>query len=119
MNSINVLKWAATIALGFGAAFLLLFAVGESAGGDWSGLGHLLPAVLMGLLIWLGWKKPQWGGLASMALGLFFVLRFYRSLAGGNLFGPLAIYIAPLLVGGLLLLIAAGLQSRTARGAGA
>ncbi len=54
MQSGKGLKIAALILLGLATAVLLLFGIGEMAGGDWSGIGHLIPAALIGLLTWLG-----------------------------------------------------------------
>jgi len=47
---------------------LLLFAIGETVGGDWSGLGHLIQAIPIALLMWLGWKRPLWGGIFLLIL---------------------------------------------------
>ncbi len=54
MRLAKVLKIVALIPLGLATAILLLFGIGETVSGDWSGIGYLIPAVLIGLLMWLG-----------------------------------------------------------------
>lgn len=114
MNAVKGLKIVASIPLVFALAVLLLFTVGETAGGDWSGLGHLFTVIPIALLLWLGWKKPLWGGILLVVLSLFFVVRFFRSLQGPGVPAPVVIYIAPLLISGALLLVAARLQRKAA-----
>jgi hypothetical protein len=114
MSNIKGLKIAALIPLGGATAVLLLFALGETAGGDWSGLGHLIFAVPIGLLMWLGWKRPSWAGLLLLLLGLLAAIVFSDALRGPGWLGPLLIIIGPLLLSALLLLGAAALERRAA-----
>jgi hypothetical protein len=41
-NKTKGIKIAALVITGIPLAILLLFAIGETVGGDWSGLGHLI-----------------------------------------------------------------------------
>jgi len=79
MKTVRGLKIAAMIPLGFMALILLIFAVGESVGGDLSGLMHLLPVVLVGLVAWLCWKRPLWGGILLLAGAIFEAVFFWIS----------------------------------------
>ncbi|HTZ05567.1 MAG TPA: hypothetical protein VMB53_07410 [Gaiellaceae bacterium] len=63
-------KLAALVLLGLGIAFYLVFAVGEIAGGDPSGVQHLLPAAVLGGLFWLGWRRPRTAGIVLLALAV-------------------------------------------------
>lgn len=94
-------------------AVLLLFAYGETIGGDWSGLGHLLQVIPIVLLMWLGWKRPLWGGIFLLLLGFIAAHSFSNALRGPEWPAPFLIIIAPLLLSGLLLLGAAGLERKT------
>lgn len=56
-------------------AFFLIFAVGESAGGDLSGLMHLIQVVPFVFLAVLTWKYPKFGGWFLLFFaGLIFVI---------------------------------------------
>lgn len=61
MKHIKALKIIVLIIPGLTVAILLLFALGEMVGGDWTGSGHLLQAIPILLFIWLGWKRPLLG----------------------------------------------------------
>jgi len=61
MKNIKGLKIVALIPPGLAIAVLLMFMIGETAGGDVSGLGHLIQAIPIALLMWLGWKRPLLG----------------------------------------------------------
>ena len=76
------LKITALVPLGLATAVLLLFGVGEMASGDWSGVGHLIPAALIGLLMWLGWKRPLWSGILLLILGILASFFFADALRG-------------------------------------
>jgi hypothetical protein len=95
------------------AAVYLLFALGETAGGDASGLGHLVPVVLIGLLIWLGWKNPLVGGISLILLAFASASLYSDALSRpGSWLAPFLIAVAPLLLAGLLLLGAAWVGRR-------
>lgn len=98
-------KVAALVLLGLGVAFYLMFAVGELAGGEISGLQHLLPAALLGALLWLGWKRPRTAGIVLLALAVPLGAAYLAVLIVRDLPLPWALWIAlpPILSGWLLL----------------
>jgi hypothetical protein len=112
MKNIKVLKIAALIVSGLTLGVLLLFALGETIGGDWSGLGHLIQAIPIGLLLWLGCKRPLWGGILLLILSLAAFPLFGVSLRGSEWLAPFLIIIAPLFLSGVLFLGAAGLEKK-------
>jgi hypothetical protein len=114
MKRIKGLKLVALIFPGLTIALLLLFAIGETAGGDRSGLGHLIQAIPILLLMWPGWKRPLWGGIFLLLLGIIASHSFINALRGPGWLAPFLIIIAPLLLSGLLLLGAAGLERKAA-----
>ena len=110
------LLYLGLLVLGLYAAFYLVFAVGESLGGDPSGLAHLAPAFLLVLLIYLAHRRPVESGWVLLGLGL--VTAIYTLIpyflipveggGAGSVFSPaILITAAPLLLAGLLLLAAA------------
>lgn len=120
MKTIQGLKIAAMVPLGFMVLVLLAFGIGETLGGDWSGIQHFVPVVFIGLVVWLCWEKPLWGGILLLAGAAFETFMFQRMLFNGDLseiIAPLLIMILPLAFSGLLLLIAhwVGHIHRTAR----
>lgn len=114
MQNAAGLKIIALISAGLAAAVLLLFAVGETAGGDRSGLGHLIVVVPIGLLLWLGWKFPLWGGICFLLLGLVASFIYLDALRGPGWLAPFLIIIAPMLFSGFMLLAAARLEHKVA-----
>ena len=98
-------KTAALVLLGLGVAFYLTFAVGEMVGGDISGVQHLLPAAVLGALLWLGWKRPRTAGIVLLALAIPLGAAYIAVLVIRNL--PLAwalwIVLPPALTGWLFL----------------
>jgi hypothetical protein len=113
-NKTKGIKIAALIFPGIPLAILLLFAIGETVGGDWSGLGHLIQAMPIALLMWLGWKRPLWGGILLLVLSLIAAYSFANPLRGMDWLAPLLIIVTPLLLSGILFLSAARLEKRTA-----
>ena len=105
------LKVLAVIPLLGMAGVLLLFAIGESAGGDYSGLVHAGPAMAGLGLIWLGWRFPATGGWVSLALGGLAFLR-YGLLPGKPFSEATLIMAAPPVIGGLLFLASAWWERR-------
>ncbi|MBK8902447.1 MAG: hypothetical protein IPM53_14770 [Anaerolineaceae bacterium] len=71
---------AGLVLVGLHAVFHLVFAIGEMAGGDMSGAGHLGPVIAMVLLGWFAWRRPLEGGIVILALGL--VVAAYFGLIG-------------------------------------
>jgi hypothetical protein len=110
--TVKVLKTAGLIPLVWAVGILLLFAVGETAGGDGSGLGHLIIVVPVALLMWLGWKRPLGGGPLLLLIDLLAASLYSDALRGRGWLAPFLIVVAPLLLSALLLLGAAGLERR-------
>jgi cytochrome bd-type quinol oxidase subunit 2 len=98
---------AALMLVGLGVAFFLIFAVGELAGGETSGVQHLPPAGILGALLWLGWKRPRAAGI--VVLLLFAVPLTIASIVGittgdartGELWIALLIPLVPIVTAGL------------------
>lgn len=115
MKTVSILKIIGLVPIGLIALVYLIFGIGESAGGDLSGLMHLVPFVIMGLAMWLCWKRPLWGGILLLAMALFRVLAlipelFLRppgSIWNSSLF---VLILIPAISGGLFLY--AGLLER-------
>ena len=103
----------ALILMGLSAAFWAFMGVGEMASGDFSGVIHLVPAVMIVLLMLLARRRPFEGGIVLALLGVAASAYFYN--AGAELasnMGIIAITGAPFLVAGLLFLAAAALARR-------
>lgn len=99
---------AALLLLGLGAAFFLLFAAAELAGGDVAGIQHLLPAAILGALIWLGWRRPRTTGVILLALAVPLGVAIVVGVAVGGvrpeeLWVALPIASVPVLTASLLL----------------
>jgi hypothetical protein len=109
MNTIKGLKIAAMVPLGVMVLVLLAFGIGESVGGDLTGLMHLVPVVFVGVVVWLCWKRPLWGGILLLAGAGFEALTFWKLFSMADaaaIISPLVIMILPLAFSGLLLLAA-------------
>jgi len=115
MKLVKGLKIVAEILLGLLVAFLLMMGIGEMIGGDFSGIGHLLPAAVFGLLMWFAWKYPLYAGIGLVLLSIVnsipYVVAMNRS---QDWYVPVLIMGVPLLFTGLLLLLAAWKTPRTA-----
>lgn len=114
MKHVKALKIAALVFPGLTVAVLFLFAVGELVGGDWTGVGHLAQAIPILLFLWLGWKRPLWGGIFLLALSLLAALSLAPILSGPDWLAPFLIVIVPLLLSGVLMLSAFGFERRAA-----
>ena len=112
MKTVQGLKVVAMLPLAFMLMVLMMFGIGEMAGGDLSGAGHLIPVIFAGLIIWLCWKRPLWGGSLLM-LGAAFEVFVFRDIFHAPslelVLAPLFMMILPLAFSGLLLLTAAWL----------
>ena len=105
--------WLARCALGLIVlyiAFFLFFGAGELFSGDLSGLGHLLPAILVAGIAILANKRPLEGGVTFIVLSI--LLSIYIALpsrSGVSFFSSAVLIVSlPLLLAGVLFL-AAGL----------
>ena len=104
-------KIAALVLLALGVAFYLMFAVGELAGGDVSGIQHLAPAALLGALLWLGWRRPLVAGIVLLALAVPLGVAYVVVLVVRDLPPTWALWIAlPPVVTGYLLVRAGHTQ---------
>lgn len=106
-------KIAAFVLLGLGIVFYLLFALGETAGGDISGTQHFLPVAILVVLVWVAWTRPWTAGVVLLALAVpagaaYVAILIVRDLP---LWWALIVAFPPILTG--LLLVRAG---RAARG---
>lgn len=108
MKLANGLKTAVEIPMALLTAFLLFMGIGEMVGGDSSGLGHLLPAAVLGLLMWFAWKRPLFAGIILVLAGIVnsipYLIATNRS---HDWYLPVLLISIPLLLSGLLLLLAA------------
>ena len=98
-------KIAALALIALGAVFFSMFAVGEMASGDISGVQHLPPALALAALLWLGWKRPRAAGIVLLVLALplgvgYVILLVARDLP---LFWAVEIALPPVLAALLLL----------------
>lgn len=102
-------KIAALMLVGLGIAFFLIFALGELAGGEISGVQHLPPAALLGALLWLGWKRPHAAGIiVLLLLAAPLIIGFAIGVAtegarSAEMWFALLIPLVPIVIGGLFL----------------
>jgi len=97
-------KLTALVLLGLGVAFYLAFALGEMAGGDITGLQHLLPAAVLALLFCAAWRRPRQAGIVLLVLAVPFDAAYIALLVVRDLPLAWALVVAlPPVVTGLLL----------------
>jgi hypothetical protein len=108
-------KLTALVLLGLGIVFYLMFAVGEMAGGDVSGIEHVPPAVILAVLFWAAWKHPLMAGIVLLALAVPLAIAYVVVLVVNDLPLTWALWIAlpPVLTG--FFLVRAGRQERSSR----
>lgn len=103
----------ALILMGVSAAFWAFMGVGEMASGDFSGVIHLVPAVMIVLLMLLARRRPFEGGIVLALLGVVTSAYFYNAGAAlASNMGIIAITGAPFLVAGLLFIVATVVAER-------
>ncbi len=117
MKAARILKIIGLLPIGFLSLVSLVFGIGESTGGDLSGLMHLVPFALLALAVWLCWKYPLWGGILLLAMALFRALALIPELflrPAGSIWnsGLFLLILIPAISGGLFLY--AGLLERKA-----
>lgn len=111
-------KIAALLLVGLGVGFFLVFAIGEIAGGEISGIQHLPPAAVLGVLLWLGWRRPRAAGLVVLfAFALPLTIAFVFGVATdnvrtGEMWLAVLIPVVPVLIGLLFLWAARGERRR-------
>jgi cytochrome bd-type quinol oxidase subunit 1 len=92
----NGLKVAALLLLAVPAAVLAAFAIGETAGGDVSGLQHVPEAAALLVLLVAGWRYPRATGAILLVLGsVLFAVWFVFAVANLN---PLAVVVTALIL---------------------
>ena len=120
MRNAKTLKIIGLLPIGFLALVSLVFGIGESTGGDMSGLMHLVPFAIAALAMWLCWKYPLWGGILLLAMALFRILVLIPELflrPAGSTWNPglFLLILIPAISGGSFLY--AGLLERKAASA--
>jgi hypothetical protein len=115
MKTTGILKIIGLLPVGLILLVYLAFGIGEAAGGDIGGLMHLVQFVLVGLAIWLCWRRPLWGGILLLAIGLFRILvlipeLFLRPADSTWNISLVVLILIPVISGGLFL--SAGLLER-------
>ncbi len=115
-------KWllgAALVLMGLYVALLLFFGLGEMMSGDFSGIIHLTPAIMVIVLMWLVWRRPVETGIVLVIVGV--LAAFYYGAAamqgGGPFLAGVLIGGAPYLAAGLAALAAAAMARRRAANA--
>jgi hypothetical protein len=99
-------KIAALVLMGLGVAFFLMFAVGETAAGEISGVQHFPPAVILAALMYVAWKRPLAAGRALLVISALLVAAVVAVLVVGRLpsaTGLLVSVVLPAVLTGLLL----------------
>ena len=54
--------------LGLGTALFLVFGLAELLGGDITGIQHLIPAAILAVLMYVGWRRPHAAGIALLVV---------------------------------------------------
>ncbi|OGG11836.1 hypothetical protein A2Z00_01495 [Candidatus Gottesmanbacteria bacterium RBG_13_45_10] len=96
-------------------AFLSLFLIGETVGGDWSGLIHLVQMLPLLLLALLAWKKPLIGGILLVSIGVLLGIAYALSARGFPIQTILLVELilfSPPIVSGICFLSASKKQSQ-------
>lgn len=98
-------------------AILVLFTVGETSGGDVSGLQHLLQATPLILLIALAWRWPRAGGATVLVVGVLLAASYAiewhpREMSLQAVLVTELTLFAPPIAGGVLLLLASQRRTR-------
>jgi hypothetical protein len=85
-------------------AFLLFMGIGEMVSGDFSGISHVIPALVLGGLVAWGLKSPRGGGMALAVVGLLIAVYFLAQTSPLQARLTAILFTgAPILLSGLLL----------------
>lgn len=103
------LKALGLLACAFVLGELLLFAVGEGA----EGLGHVVQAAPLALLLIIAWWRPLVGGALIVVVAVGLAVAYWLSI-DEPLALLVALFFAPALVGGLLLVAGGWLELQEA-----
>lgn len=104
------LKIAGLILLLIPLTILLIFTIGETVGGDVSGLQHLVQAAPLALLAWWAWKKPWIGGWVLLITAIIFAAVYPMTKSDQSLRVMILIELllfGPAIVAGILFLLSA------------
>jgi len=104
------LRWAGVAILAGYAVLFLVFGVGEMTAGDWSGAGHLVSVLAIGLLAYLAGRRPLVGGTVLLVMGVALSIMFAVGTSPDRVMSVSLLGAPPLLSGALLL--ASGLLAR-------
>jgi hypothetical protein len=114
MKTIKGLKIASLVPLAWMIFVLLVFGIGEAVGGDWSGLGHFVPVIVVALILWLGWNRPLWGGALLLVGAALEAVQFSQALGDPQTWlPPFLIMVLPLALAGVLMLSAGLVEHRS------
>jgi hypothetical protein len=111
------LKRAGLALLTIPILILVGLAVGELAGGDISGLQHVVQVVPLAVLAWVAWRRPLWGRMALVVLALIFTGLYFIFIPRFPL--PIVIltvaslFVTPIVAG--ILFVVASRQEREGR----
>lgn len=109
--SAKQLKVAGLILLLIPIAFLLLFTIAETVGGDISGLGHLIQLAPLVILAIFAWKKPDLGGkilvVIAVLLAIIYLALVVPRFEGRAGSGVLLLVFLPPVISGLLFIVSA------------
>jgi len=109
----QTLKIAGLVVIGLVIAILLLFGIGEMASGDLSGLSHVIPAIVLGGVAVLSLKTVRGSGVTLMVLGVFIAVFFLmQTVPFQSRLTAILLTGGPILLGGLLLVAASGLNEK-------
>jgi hypothetical protein len=103
--SAKQLKVAGLIPLLIPIAFLLLFTIAETVGGDISGLVHLIQAAPLIILAIFAWKKPELGGKILVVIAVLLAITGLAHAVLVRVMGMEGMGIGPLISGVLLFLV--------------
>jgi hypothetical protein len=101
-------------------AILVVFTVGETVGGDVSGLQHLLQAAPLVLLVAVAWRWPRAGGTAvlvtAVLLGTTYAIEWHpREMTVQAVVITELVLFAPPIAAGMLLLLASRRRAQPSR----
>ena len=112
----QTLRSAGLVVIALVIAFLLFMGIGEMASGDFSGISHLIPALVLIGLAALSLKMLRGGGAALSVVGLLVAgFFFFQTSDIQARLTAIALTGGPILLGGLLLVAASGVMEKPER----
>lgn len=105
VSTMDVMRGIGLLLIGLVVAFLLFMGIGEVAGGDLSGISHLIPAVVLAGMAAAGLKWPRSAGAVLALTGLAIAVFFYAQMSTlQTRLTAIALTGGPVFLGGLLIL---------------